>query len=66
MAEVIPVLVGLGVDELSMAPQLIPEAIHTIRATSTDRAEALARDVLGEDDVRGIRRLLAEFRRQSG
>lgn len=66
MAEVIPVLVGLGVDELSMTPQLIPEAIHTIRATSTDRAEALARDVLGEDDVRGIRRLLAEFRRQSG
>lgn len=61
MAEVIPVLVGLGVDELSMTPQLIPEAIHTIRGTMFKDAVGLAEQVLEQNDAADIRRLLTEY-----
>lgn len=59
MAEIIPVLIGLGVDELSMTPQLIPEAIHTVRETSFEEARRLAARVLEQHDVGEIRTLLA-------
>ena len=61
MAEIIPVLVGLGVDELSMTPQLIPEAVHTIRETTLADAEGLAGKVLETSDVEEIRRLLDDY-----
>ena len=61
MAEIIPVLVGLGVDELSMTPQLIPEAVHTIRETTLTDAEGLAGKVLETGDVGEVRRLLDDY-----
>lgn len=42
-----PVLVGLGVDELSAAPPLVPEVKLAVRGFSLPAAEALARRVLG-------------------
>lgn len=44
--EAIPVLLGLGVDELSMAPGRIPAAKHTIRRWSMASSQAIARRVL--------------------
>lgn len=61
MAEIIPVLIGLGVDELSMTPQLIPEAVHTVRRTSQTAAERLAGRVLETSDTADIRRLLHDY-----
>ncbi len=42
MPQAIPLLVGLGIDELSMATILIPEAIHTIRRQNFAEVSALA------------------------
>jgi phosphotransferase system enzyme I (PtsI) len=60
MAEAVPVLVGLGVDELSMTPQLMPEAIHIIRRLNADEARALAEEVLAQPDAFEVRRVLAK------
>ena len=54
----IPVLVGLGVDELSMSPQLLYEAIYTIRGLKKDEAGSLAKRVLSLDSQEKIATLL--------
>jgi phosphoenolpyruvate-protein phosphotransferase len=53
--EAIPVLLGLGTDELSMAPFSIPGTISLIRSISLEKSKTLARKALQmetADDVR--------------
>lgn len=64
MPPALPALLGLGVDELSMSPQLLPEAVHTIRTLSYREAEDVARELLTMDEEPRIKALLE--RRSTG
>lgn len=51
MPPAIPILVGLGVDELSMGARGLPEAIHTVRHMRSATARVLAEEVLSSADA---------------
>ncbi len=51
----VPLLVGLGVDELSMNPPAVPQAKHVIRTLEYARARALTRTALGLDTPQAVR-----------
>jgi phosphoenolpyruvate-protein phosphotransferase len=53
----IPLLLGLGVDELSMTPDRIPLAKQTVRATDLGLARKLARKALATESAAAVRRL---------
>jgi phosphoenolpyruvate-protein phosphotransferase/dihydroxyacetone kinase phosphotransfer subunit len=53
----IPVLVGLGVQELSVSPPAVPRVKAAVRELDVERCETLAREALtlaGADDVRKL------------
>jgi phosphotransferase system enzyme I (PtsI) len=50
----IPVLLGMGLDELSMNPQSIPKAKRVIRALNTGDAQALVQKVLQMKTAKGV------------
>lgn len=52
-----PVLIGLGVDELSMAPVAIPDVKAVVRAWSLADARALAEAALALDSATAVREL---------
>ncbi len=54
--QAVPVLLGLGVDTLSVSPQTLPAVRRIVRAIGYDEAKGLARDVLQEDDAQAVRR----------
>ncbi len=54
--QAVPVLLGLGVDTLSVAPPSLPAVRRIVRATGYDAAKDLARDVLQADDAQAVRR----------
>ena len=54
----IPVLVGLGLDELSVNPPAVPLVKELIRALSRREAEALAREALEEEGAEAVERLV--------
>jgi len=54
--QAVPVLLGLGVDTLSVAPSSLPAVRRIVRATGYDAAKDLARDVLQADDAQAVRR----------
>jgi len=56
--EAIPLLVGLGIDELSMSPALVPHAKSLVRTLELGRAQALAREALDLDSAQGVRRVV--------
>ncbi|MBN1424311.1 phosphoenolpyruvate--protein phosphotransferase [Candidatus Fermentibacteria bacterium] len=56
-----PLLIGLGVDELSMAPNLIPAVKHIIRNTSLADAAVLARDTLACSTATEVEKLVDTF-----
>jgi len=60
MPPAIPVLIGLGVDELSMSPRSLPEARHVVLSTSSAEAKGLAAKALQEKDAGTLE---AEMRR---
>jgi phosphocarrier protein FPr len=60
----IPLLVGLGVSELSMAPPLIPLAKETIRSCHSQAARRLAESALRCEDAQSVRRLLSTGSRE--
>jgi phosphotransferase system enzyme I (PtsI) len=60
MAPAIPVLIGLGVDELSMSGRSLPEALHVVRNVTLSGCRALAGAVLDCSDETEIRALLRE------
>ncbi|MEJ2286519.1 MAG: phosphoenolpyruvate--protein phosphotransferase [Desulfobacterales bacterium] len=50
----IPLLVGMGMDELSMNPQSIPKAKRVIRALNTGDAQALVQQALQKKTAKGV------------
>jgi phosphocarrier protein FPr len=57
----VPVLVGLGVDELSLAPPAIPRVKAVICKLSHARAAELVKKMLAVDNAGSARRLAVEF-----
>jgi phosphocarrier protein FPr len=53
-----PVLVGMGLDELSMNATAIPDIKQAIARLTLSEAEAIAREVLALDSSEAIRRYL--------
>ncbi|MEW6522718.1 MAG: phosphoenolpyruvate--protein phosphotransferase [Bacillota bacterium] len=60
MALAAPLLVGMGMDELSMAPPDIPVVKEVIRSMSMETAKQAARDALQMGTAQEIRSMLAE------
>ncbi|MDP1580182.1 MAG: phosphoenolpyruvate--protein phosphotransferase [Candidatus Didemnitutus sp.] len=56
-----PLLVGMGVDELSMTPPLLPAVKFVIRAMKFSDAEKLAHDALAQTDVQRTHELVDNF-----
>lgn len=59
----VPLLLGLGVDELSMTPALIPTAKYVIRSMTMDDARKMAQEALSMDSAKEIFRLCDNFYR---
>jgi phosphocarrier protein FPr len=58
--EAVPLLLGLGVDELSCVPAMVPEVKAAVRGVHLGQAKTLARDVLQASDAAGVGALLAD------
>ena len=56
----VPILIGLGVRELSMASASIPKAKQIIRALKLSEAKALARRALTLESAEAVRQLAQE------
>jgi multiphosphoryl transfer protein len=54
-----PLLVGLGVHELSMSPPAIPAIKDAIRSFSATEARAVARRAIDQNTAAGVRALLS-------
>jgi phosphotransferase system enzyme I (PtsI) len=59
--QAIPVLLGLGLDEFSMAPSLIPRAKAIIRKWSREESEQLASHVVDLDSAEAVREFIEGF-----
>jgi phosphoenolpyruvate-protein kinase (PTS system EI component) len=57
----LPVLLGLGLDEISMTPASLPLARHVLRRLSPEAAQALTRELLLCTHPRETDRLVKEF-----
>jgi phosphocarrier protein FPr len=55
----LPILAGLGVSELSVAPPAVARVKATIRTIELDRARALARRALELDSATEVRALVS-------
>ena len=55
-----PILLGLGIDELSMNPQSIPAAKSMIRALKVENARAFMKDVFKQNTASEIEELVKE------
>jgi phosphoenolpyruvate-protein phosphotransferase len=54
----VPVLLGLGVRELSVAPPLVPRVKEAVRAVDLDAARDLARRALEQESAEAVRALV--------
>ncbi len=59
-AQHIPLLLGLGMDELSMNPQFIPQVKRVIRALKRSDAQVFAREALKKKTARGVFELIQD------
>lgn len=62
--EAIPILIGLGVDELSMNPTVIPEAKALIRKLDMEQITPLAENALAATSAETVRKAAGEFVRK--
>jgi phosphotransferase system enzyme I (PtsI) len=62
----VPLLVGLGLRQLSATPRKIPEIKQVIRRLKVSEAEILARDALGMDSARQVSSYLRDRLRRLG
>lgn len=60
-AKYVPLLLGLGVDELSMTPSLLPTAKYLIRALKMSDARELAQAALAQTDAKKTYALIEAF-----
>ena len=60
----VPVLIGIGVDELSMNPVAVPAAKSLIRKLDTETLLPMAKSVLAAENAEDVRRLAREFLQQ--
>ena len=56
-----PLLLGLGVDELSMTPTLVPSVRYLVRAMKMSDAKKLASDALKQTDAKKTYALVESF-----
>ncbi|MGQ9467499.1 MAG: phosphoenolpyruvate--protein phosphotransferase, partial [Anaerolineae bacterium] len=56
----IPILLGLGLDELSMSPTAIPQAKELIRSLTKEEADRIAQAALQQESAEAVRRLMRE------
>ncbi len=56
-----PLLIGLGVDELSMTPPLLPAVKYLVRAIKFSEAQKLAADCLAQTDTKKTAALVEAF-----
>jgi multiphosphoryl transfer protein len=59
--QAIPILLGLGVNELSIAPRQIPPAKQVVRHWSLVDAQSLAYRALELNDAGTVRRIVGEY-----
>jgi phosphotransferase system enzyme I (PtsI) len=59
--QAVPVLLGLGVEALSVAPQHLPAVQRLVRAVRYDATKALAREALSELNAAAVRRRAREW-----
>jgi phosphotransferase system enzyme I (PtsI) len=57
----VPLLLGLGVDELSMTPTMLPAVKFIIRAMKLSEAQALAAEALRQTDPKKTQALVEAF-----
>jgi phosphotransferase system enzyme I (PtsI) len=57
----VPLLLGLGVDELSMTPTLLPAVKFLVRAMKLSDAQSLAREALAQTDPKKTYALIEAF-----
>ena len=57
-------LLGMGFDELSITPTLLPEVKYLIREINSSDAEALAKEVLAMNSAKAIHQHLDAFRKK--
>lgn len=57
----LPILLGLGIDTLSVSPPYLPAVKHIVAQTSLTEAEALADEVLAAPDAGTVRRRSREW-----
>ncbi len=55
-------LLGMGFDSISVAPQFVPEIKYAVRRTNSTHARALATEVLDQATTREVHRVLARIR----
>jgi phosphoenolpyruvate-protein phosphotransferase len=60
--DAVPILLGLGLDEFSMAPASIPHAKTIIRSWSQSDAQSLALEVLDLDSAEAVREYVRSYR----
>jgi phosphotransferase system enzyme I (PtsI) len=53
-----PLLIGLGLDEFSMAPNSIPRIKHIIRSLEKEKCQQIAHEVLRKQKTKDIMALL--------
>ena len=56
--QAVPILVGLGVDELSVSVPTVPAVKAGIRSRSLDECKALAQQALAQDTAANVRALV--------
>ena len=62
----VPVLIGLGVKELSVVPPLIPAIKAQIRSLSFEKCQDLARLVVGQESASAVHKIIEEFLSDQG
>jgi phosphoenolpyruvate-protein phosphotransferase len=59
--QAIPILLGLGLDEFSMAPSMIPRAKALIRRWTKDATEELAARIIDLESAEAVREFIGDF-----
>jgi phosphoenolpyruvate-protein kinase (PTS system EI component) len=57
----VPVLLGLGVHELSVVPTLVPQLKSLIRTLTLDACRSLAQRAIALDTAEAVRALVNDF-----